>query len=50
MFTVRAGITNILDQDPPLVRAALSQTGSPNTYSTYDLLGRHMFIGFTANF
>jgi len=49
-FAVRGGINNILDQDPPLVNNRISQTGSPNTYPTYDLLGRKLFIGFTANF
>ncbi len=49
-FTVRAGINNILDQDPPLVNSRIAGTGLPNTYPTYDLLGRKMFIGFTANF
>ena len=39
-----------LANDPPIVAAAYSQTGSPNTYPTYDLLGRKLFIGFTANF
>ena len=40
----------ILDQDPPLVNNRISQTGSPNTYPTYDLLGRRLFIGLTATF
>jgi iron complex outermembrane recepter protein len=50
MFTVRAGCNNVLDRDPPLVAAQLSQTGSPNTYPTYDLLGRQMYAAFTATF
>ncbi|MBA4014093.1 MAG: TonB-dependent receptor [Phenylobacterium sp.] len=49
-FTVRAGVNNILDQDPPLVNSRIAGTGLPNTYPTYDLLGRKLFIGFTANF
>jgi iron complex outermembrane receptor protein len=49
-YSLRAGITNILDQDPPLVNSAIAGSGTPNTYPTYDLLGRHMFVGFTANF
>jgi len=49
-FTVRAGINNILDQDPPLVSQNISGTGSPNTYPTYDLLGRQLFISGTAKF
>ena len=50
MFTVRAGANNIFDQDPPLVNNRISQTGSPNSYPTYDLLGRRLFMGFTARF
>jgi outer membrane receptor protein involved in Fe transport len=47
-FTVRAGINNILNQDPPLVSNTVTGTGSPNTYPTYDLLGRQLFISGTA--
>ena len=50
MFALRAGMNNILDQDPPLVNNRISQTGSPNSYPTYDLLGRRMFVGVTAKF
>lgn len=50
MFQVRAGVNNVLDQDPPLVNNRISQTGSPNSYPTYDLLGRRIFVGFTASF
>jgi iron complex outermembrane recepter protein len=43
-------VNNILDQDPPLVSQPISGTGSPNTYPTYDLLGRQVFISATAKF
>jgi iron complex outermembrane recepter protein len=49
-YSLRAGVNNVLDQDPPLVNNRISGTGSPNTYPTYDLLGRKFFMGFTANF
>ncbi|HXQ14648.1 MAG TPA: TonB-dependent receptor, partial [Caulobacteraceae bacterium] len=49
-LTVRAGVNNILDTDPPLVSQPISGTGSPNTYPTYDLLGRQIFISATAKF
>jgi iron complex outermembrane receptor protein len=49
-FSVRAGVNNVFDQDPPLIASSIVGTGLPNTYPTYDLLGRHMFVGFTANF
>jgi iron complex outermembrane receptor protein len=50
MFSLRAGVNNVFDQDPPLVKFTINGTGLPNTYPTYDLLGRKLFIGFTANF
>jgi iron complex outermembrane receptor protein len=49
-ISFRAGVNNVLDQDPPLVNNRLSGTGSPNTYPSYDLLGRKLFMGLTANF
>ena len=49
-FQVRGGINNLFDQDPPLVNNRISQTGSPNSYPTYDLLGRRLFVGVTAKF
>jgi iron complex outermembrane receptor protein len=50
MLSVRAGANNVLDKDPPLVSSLLAGTGSPNSYPTYDLVGRQLFIAFTANF
>jgi outer membrane receptor protein involved in Fe transport len=47
-FTLRAGVNNILNQNPPLVSNSITGTGSPNTYPTYDLLGRQLFISGTA--
>jgi iron complex outermembrane recepter protein len=49
-LTIRGGINNILDQDPPLISQPIAGTGEPNTYPTYDLLGRQMFISATAKF
>ena len=49
-LTVRAGVNNVLDKDPPLVNSAVSQTGSPNSFPTYDLLGRVIFVGVQARF
>ena len=49
-ITIRSGIQNVFDQDPPLVASALPGTGLPNSYSSYDLTGRRLFIGFTAGF
>lgn len=48
--TVRVGINNILDKDPPLISTNISGTGGPNAYPTYDILGRQAFIGLTQRF
>jgi outer membrane receptor protein involved in Fe transport len=51
-LTIRAGINNIADKDPPIVSSVLAdpaQFGNGNTFpSTYDTLGRTVFIGLTA--
>jgi iron complex outermembrane receptor protein len=48
--TLRAGINNILDNDPPL-SYSVGTTGNGNTYpQLYDAMGRYMFFGVTANF
>jgi iron complex outermembrane recepter protein len=49
-LTIRAGVNNVLDRDPPLVNSLVSQTGSPNAFPTYDLLGRVIFVGAQARF
>jgi outer membrane receptor protein involved in Fe transport len=50
IVTVRAGVNNILDQDPPLIDDRITGTGTPNSYPTYDLLGRELFLSATAKF
>jgi len=50
ILTVRAGVNNLLDQDPPIVSQPIVGTGAPNAYPTYDLLGRQLFISATAKF
>ena len=49
-FTLRAGATNVLDNDPPMVGTEISGTGSANTYPTFDTLGRQIFLSATARF
>jgi iron complex outermembrane recepter protein len=50
-ISVRAGVNNVLDKDPPLIPAAyINGAGSANAYPTYDLVGRQVFVGFTAKF
>jgi outer membrane receptor protein involved in Fe transport len=49
---LRAGAQNVLDKDPPLIPSLdITASGGPgNTYNTYDLLGRQLFVAFTAKF
>ena len=47
---LRGGINNVLDKDPPLASVEIVSGGAANTYSTYDTLGRQLFLAFTAKF
>jgi len=48
--TLRAGVNNVLDNDPQL-SYSVGTTGNGNTYpQLYDSLGRYFFFGVTANF
>jgi iron complex outermembrane receptor protein len=49
-FELRVGANNVLDKSPPIIDYAISGTGGPNSYPTYDLLGRELFAAFTAKF
>ena len=49
-FSLRAGVNNVFDQDPPIVPNSVVGGALPNTYSTYDLEGRRLFVGVTASF
>ncbi len=49
-FAIRAGVNNLFDKDPQTISSLIAQTGSPNAYPTYDLLGRTLFVGVTATF
>jgi iron complex outermembrane recepter protein len=52
-LTIRGGINNVFDKDPPLVSvpAQAAVFGNGNTYpQVYDALGRKVFIGATYNF
>ncbi|MBY0562600.1 MAG: TonB-dependent receptor [Hyphomonadaceae bacterium] len=47
---IRAGMNNVLDNDPP-ISASVGTTGNGNTYpQTYDSMGRFVFVGATASF
>jgi iron complex outermembrane recepter protein len=50
ILQIRAGANNVLDKDPPLVNTDIVAGGAANTYSTYDLFGRQLFLAFTAKF
>jgi len=49
-LTLRAGVNNLLDKDPPIVSNVVTGTGQPNSFPTYDLLGRVIFANFTLKF
>ncbi len=49
-YSVRIGINNLLDQDPPLVDTGWSGPGTPNTFGPYDTLGRTVFFAVTGKF
>ena len=55
-LTLRAGINNLFDKDPPIVDTngfgvSAPPFGNGNTYpGTYDSLGRTLFVGITADF
>jgi len=54
VFTVRAGINNLFDKDPPVVNsnvAGPSINGNGNTFpGVYSYLGRSLWLGLTAKF
>ena len=46
--TVRFGMSNLLDEEPPIVPNAPSGSGNGNTFpGSYDYLGRYIFAGVT---
>jgi iron complex outermembrane recepter protein len=49
---LRAGVNNLLDKDPPLVPSGdiTANAGASNSWGAYDLLGRQLFVAFTAKF
>ena len=50
-YTLRAGINNVTDEDPPVTAQAGTAPGNGNTYpQVYDALGRYVFLGFTAKY
>ena len=49
---VRAGVSNVLDKDPPIVPSSdiTGNSGPANSWATYDYLGRQIFLAVTAKF
>ena len=49
---LRAGVNNVLDKDPPVLpeNDISGNAGPSNSFRTYDLLGRQLFVAFTAKF
>jgi outer membrane receptor protein involved in Fe transport len=49
---LRAGVNNVLDKDPPLIPSGdiTGNAGASNSWGAYDLLGRQLFVAFTAKF
>jgi iron complex outermembrane receptor protein len=52
ILTLRAGVNNVLDKDPPLLvsQAGLVAGGTANTADAYDIFGRQLFVSFSAKF
>ena len=49
-YSMRLGINNLMDKDPPLVDTGWSGPGTPNTWGPYDTLGRQVFFAVTGKF
>jgi iron complex outermembrane receptor protein len=49
-MSLRFGINNVLDKNPPIVTSEITAGGDANTYSAYDQLGRQLFAAFSAKF
>jgi outer membrane cobalamin receptor len=45
---LRAGMNNVFDFDPQIISNTITGSGSPNTYNSYDMLGRTMYVALTA--
>ncbi|MDE2050948.1 MAG: TonB-dependent receptor [Gammaproteobacteria bacterium] len=53
-ITLRAGVNNLLDTDPPLLNHKVvyrvNGGGNQDVYSVYDVLGRELFLSVSARF
>ena len=48
--TLRGGVNNVADRDPPLVSPFAFQVNGNAFAQVYDALGRHVFVSLTAKF
>ena len=49
--SLRAGVNNVTDEDPPLSSVVGTAPGNGNTYpQVYDAMGRYIFLGATVDF
>jgi iron complex outermembrane receptor protein len=49
-ITIRGGINNLFDKDPPIITSEVTSGGAANTYEFYDLYGRQAFLAATIGF
>ena len=50
-LTLRVGVNNVLDRDPPLIAGGGAGLTNGNTFvQTYDALGRRVFLSLSARF
>jgi outer membrane receptor protein involved in Fe transport len=51
MATIRAGVNNMFDKDPPITDNGATDRNNGNTYpGIYDHLGQYWFLGATVQF
>ena len=49
--SLRVGINNVMDEEPPVSSSVGAGFGNGNTYpQVYDALGRYIFVGITQDF
>jgi iron complex outermembrane recepter protein len=49
-ISLRFGVNNVFDKNPPIVTAEITAGGDANTYSVYDQLGRQLFAAVSMKF
>jgi iron complex outermembrane recepter protein len=49
-MSLRVGVNNVFDKNPPLVTSEITAGGNANTYSVYDQLGRQIFAAVSVKF